>query len=245
MRLIPVLDLRAGLVVEARGGDRRYYRPIVANLHEGSNPIAWARKARDDFGARELYVADLDAIDTGRIDWSLVEELARVVPELWLDLGAREAEGWERVPERARLIAGTETLNGSASLKTMIGRLGPDRVAFSLDLRDGRPIVAEGANWNDPGDATSLAREAIDQGIDMMILLDLARVGSSRGTGTIELLKTLCRRRPSIRHVVGGGISGPAELEELAELGAFAALIGSTWRDGRINRADRERFDHD
>ncbi|GAC1310259.1 MAG: HisA/HisF family protein [Isosphaeraceae bacterium] len=238
MRLIPVLDLRAGVVVDARGGDRRYYRPAVSNLHEGSDPLAWAKKARDAFGATELYVADLDAIEGSPIAWEPIERLARIVPKLWLDPGARDANGWERLPEQARLVAGTETLNGSAELKTLVERLGPKRTVLSLDLREGRPLVAQGSSWTDPLDPRAIAREAIDQGIEEIVLLDLARVGSNKGTGSLDLLRTLSRQYSLIRWAVGGGISGRSELVELAEAGASAALIGSAWRDGRIKHAE-------
>ena len=44
MRLIPVLDLQGGAAVDVRGGDRRHYRPLGADLHGGSDPTLRARK---------------------------------------------------------------------------------------------------------------------------------------------------------------------------------------------------------
>ena len=38
MKLIPVIDLKAGEVVHARRGDRDNYRPIVSPLCRGSRP---------------------------------------------------------------------------------------------------------------------------------------------------------------------------------------------------------------
>src|SRR5947209_7775724 len=62
MRIIPVLDLKAGLAVHAVAGDRAYYQPIRSILHQGSDPIGLARAYRDKLGLSDLYVADLDAI---------------------------------------------------------------------------------------------------------------------------------------------------------------------------------------
>lgn len=237
MRLIPVLDLRAGVAVEARGGDRRYYRPLEGYSHRGCDPIAWAKAARDDFGAQELYAADLDAIETGSISRRLYDDLARIVPKLWLDPGARDAQGWERLPEKARLVVGTESWRRPAELTLLVSRLGASRIVLSLDLRDGRPLTADGSDWTDPSDPVAIARQAVDRGIEEIVLLDLARVGSNQGPGTLELLRAFRRELPTIRFGVGGGIAGQRDLVRLAELGASAVLIGSAWRSGTIPRA--------
>ena len=60
IRLVPVLDLKAGLAVHAVGGDRAHYRLVRSVLHEAGSvrlgrPIAIALW-------RTLYRADLDAI---------------------------------------------------------------------------------------------------------------------------------------------------------------------------------------
>jgi phosphoribosylformimino-5-aminoimidazole carboxamide ribotide isomerase len=40
MQVVPVIDIRAGLVVRATGGDRAAYRPIHTPLAVGSGPVA-------------------------------------------------------------------------------------------------------------------------------------------------------------------------------------------------------------
>ena len=71
-----------------------------------------------------------------------------------------------------------------------------------------------------------------------MLLLDLARVGTGRGTGTGELLSRLQRIASRVELSVGGGISGIEELIAVQEAGAAAALVGSALHDGRIGRTE-------
>ena len=64
-------------------------------------------------------------------------------------------------------------------------------------------------------------------------MLDLARVGSGGGLGTLPLVQELVRS-DCIEIVVGGGISGRRDLEEAARAGASAALVGSALHSGRF-----------
>src|SRR5262249_52086733 len=62
MRVVPVLDLKGGVVVRGVGGRRREYRPVVSRLVGSCAPADVAAAFAHHFGLRELYVADLDAI---------------------------------------------------------------------------------------------------------------------------------------------------------------------------------------
>ncbi|HYS00556.1 MAG TPA: HisA/HisF-related TIM barrel protein, partial [Gemmatimonadales bacterium] len=70
MRVIPVLDLRGGQAVLARGGRREAYAPVRSQLVDGgaaSDPLVLARAYRDVLGCDEWYVADLDALAGGAV----------------------------------------------------------------------------------------------------------------------------------------------------------------------------------
>src|SRR6185437_3283064 len=104
---------------------------------------------------------------------------------------------------------------------------------FSLDLRDGRPVVAAGADWG-TDDPRRIVEMAVAEGVESAILLDLARVGSGRGVGTVDLLESLARDHPGVEWVVGGGVAGPEDVEALGRSGASAVLVASAIHDGRI-----------
>ena len=245
MRIIPVLDLKAGQAVRAQAGDRAHYQPLRSVLHPDADPIGLARACRRLFGRSratgELYLADLDAIAGARPAVDLYAELAALGLTLWVDAGLRA--GADVVPLLAggvaTVVAGLETLRGPSALAEIIDCAGPGRVVFSLDLRDGRPLVDTTAAWGTTV-PRRLAELAIARGARRLLLLDLARVGTGRGTGTIPLLSALTATGREI--AVGGGIAGPADLSPLKHAGASAVLIGAAMHDGRIVERDLDEF---
>ena len=62
MQIIPVLDLKNGVVVHARMGQRDRYQPIETPLSPTSNPIDVAGGLLSIYPFATVYVADLDAI---------------------------------------------------------------------------------------------------------------------------------------------------------------------------------------
>ncbi|MGD0043720.1 MAG: HisA/HisF-related TIM barrel protein, partial [Isosphaeraceae bacterium] len=91
-------------------------------------------------------------------------------------------------------------------------------------------------------DLEGLSQQVLELGVCRLLLLDLARVGTGRGTGTGELLVRLRESRPLVEVSVGGGISGIEELFAVRTAGAAAALIGSALHDGRIGRKQLDRL---
>jgi len=237
MRVIPVLDVRRGRAVHAVAGDRDHYGPLASVLHPGSDPIDLASALRDVLGLRELYLADLGAIVAGLPpDLALFRAMADLGLSAWIDPGVRGPDDIPPLIEAgvARVVVGLETLIGPAALAEIVEEAGPDRVAFSLDLRDGRPIVPTVEAWG-TDDPDAIVDRALAAGVRVVIRLDLARVGTGRGPGS-------GRCRPGPEWVIGGGVAGPGDLPPLARLGCSAVLIGSALHDGRIGAADLARW---
>jgi phosphoribosylformimino-5-aminoimidazole carboxamide ribotide isomerase len=234
-RIIPVLDVLRGRAVHARGGRRSDYRPVRSALRRGSDPLALATAFRETLGLHELYLADLDAILGASPAIELYRDLAGLGLAAWVDAGLRDESAVSAIlaAGAARAIAGLETLAGRLALRSIIDAAGPDRAVLSLDLRDGRPVVAPGADWG-TDDPRRLVEMAVAEGISSVILLDLARVGSGRGVGTLGLLEGIARDFPGVAWVVGGGVAGRDEIEALGRAGASAVLVGSAIHDGRI-----------
>jgi phosphoribosylformimino-5-aminoimidazole carboxamide ribotide isomerase len=121
-------------------------------------------------------------------------------------------------------------------LRRFLDLLKPGRLIFSLDLQDGRPLTRIEA-WRDlPPE--HIAATAVEMGIERLLILDLARVGTGAGIGTEALATNLCRQFPRLELIGGGGIRGPADLQQLASAGYHAALVASALHDGRITRRD-------
>ena len=84
---MPVVDLKDGIVVHARRGQRAGYAPLSSPLVEGCEPVAVARALCAVCRTSRLYVADLDALGGRPADEATLEGLASVA-ETWVDAGA-------------------------------------------------------------------------------------------------------------------------------------------------------------
>jgi phosphoribosylformimino-5-aminoimidazole carboxamide ribotide isomerase len=251
LRVIPVLDLRAGRAVLARGGRRDTYAAVRSVLTGtggekgegagagGGDPVPLARAYIEDLGCDECYIADLDAIAGARVQGPLLRQLAGLGAALWIDAAVTEparARGLIRLGA-ARVIVGLETLSSVRALAAVLEATGPERVVFSLDLRDGAPVVRPGVAAR--ATPLDLARAAIDAGVTSLLVLDVARVGSGRGVDD-RLVSVLRAAHPDVQLFAGGGIASVPEIERLADLGLDGVLVATALHDGRLRRADLE-----
>lgn len=238
MRILPVIDLKGGQVVRGAGGRRREYRPVTSRLTASPDPVAVASAFRKHFGLADLYVADLDAIENGQPAWPTYEAIRTQGFGLWVDAGVRDVQDALRLAGAGieQTVLGLETLGGPDTLDEILRRLPPERVVFSLDLKDGRPLG--GPAWGI--DLRAIISRAALAGIRRAIILDLARVGGRAGTGTDVLTSALAAAHPDVEFIAGGGIRDLADLLRLRRLGIRGALVASAFHDGRIVPADLE-----
>jgi phosphoribosylformimino-5-aminoimidazole carboxamide ribotide isomerase len=232
MQLIGVVDVKSGRAVRACGGMRETYAPLrmTAGIEINGDPLALARVYVNTFGLDAVYAADLDAIVGREIDDEALAGLAAIAP-LWVDAGVASPERARHVIAlgAAKAIVGLETLTSFEALSAIGTAVGTDRTAFSLDLRSGVPIT----NLRDAS-AEEIAARAVDAGIGVMIVIDLARVGRATGPD-FELLARVRAAVPDTPLFAGGGIRGPADLVRLAEAGCTGALVASALHDGVLS----------
>jgi len=237
VRIIGVVDLLAGRTVHARAGQRETYRPVTsvaATAIESGDALALARSYVARLGLTELYAADLDAIMGGASQDTLVAALAAVAVPLWLDAGVSSADRARHALAlgAARVVVGLETLPSYGALREICAAVGGDNVAFSLDLREGDPVVASGGiPSGEP--AHLVAARARDAGAGAVIVIDLARVGTARGLD-LELIARVREAAPGPLLLAGGGVRGLDDLARLADAGCDGALVATALHDGRI-----------
>jgi phosphoribosylformimino-5-aminoimidazole carboxamide ribotide isomerase len=241
VRIIGVVDLLAGRAVHARAGQRETYRPVTSvagTAIESGDALALARSYVARLGLTELYAADLDAIMGGASQDTLVAALAAVGVPLWLDAGVSSVDRARHALAlgAARVVVGLETLPSYAALGEICAAVGGDNVAFSLDLRDGDPVVASGGI--PPGEPAHLvAARARDAGAGAVIVIDLARVGTGRGLD-LELIARVREAAPEPILLAGGGVRGLDDLTRLADAGCDGALVATALHDGRIGTGE-------
>jgi phosphoribosylformimino-5-aminoimidazole carboxamide ribotide isomerase len=218
VRVIGVIDLLDGRAVRAYAGQRNRYEPI-------GDAVDLARLYVDRHALKELYVADLDAIERGRPAETAIQRIADIGVPLWLDAGVWSVDGARRALElgATHVVVGLETLRSFEALHAICAGIGGERVAFSLDLRGGEPVARHEIPRESPERLVALAANA---GAGSVIVIDLARVGTRAGLD-FELLARVRNAVPGLTLLAGGGVRGTDDLERLAGAGCDGALVAT------------------
>lgn len=227
MEVIPVIDLKNGVVVHARGGARDSYQPIRTPLSPTSEPEDVVAGLLRLHSFRHLYIADLDAIERRGDHDRTCAELAARFPglELWVDNGIGDPEAASAWLQRGVgcLVAGSESQQDLRLLQALHRH---DRLILSLDFRGD---AFQGAADIATSPALWPAR---------LITMTLARVGAGQGPD-LERLAAI-RRRASDRVLLfaAGGVRGPQDLLHLADVGAAGVLVATALHSGALSAAD-------
>jgi phosphoribosylformimino-5-aminoimidazole carboxamide ribotide isomerase len=232
VQIIPVIDLKGGLVVHARRGERETYQPIRSSLARGADPVEITAALLRLHPFQTLYLADIDAIQRRGSNVGKIEAIHDAFPqvELWVDAGIADHVGltrW-RIRNLGRAVIGTECEPDAtlvAALRSMAA--GPSPV-LSLDfgahgLCGSADLLARPDAW--PGD---------------VIVMTLARVGSGAGPD-LETLAAVLAQSGGRRVFAAGGIRDADDLEAVRRLGVSGALVASSLHDGRLSASDLAR----
>jgi phosphoribosylformimino-5-aminoimidazole carboxamide ribotide isomerase len=240
MKVIPVLDIKGGHAVHAIAGQRDNYQPVKTCLTESSDPLDVAKAYRDAFGLEEMYLADLDAIAGGEPQFETYAGITNANIRLMVDAGITDEESFFTLAatDVDATIVGLESISGPEALGRIAGSEFSQKLVFSLDLKAGKPLGDLSA-WPEPS-PVSIADAALMRDVKRMIVLDLANVGTGKGTGTSELCRHVISSCPEIELITGGGIRGRDDLIRERNLGATAVLIATALHDGRIGKAEIE-----
>jgi phosphoribosylformimino-5-aminoimidazole carboxamide ribotide isomerase len=231
MRIVPVLDLKGGIVVHARRGQRADYAPLRSPLVDGCEPVSVARALCAACRTGSLYVADLDALAGRPVDVAMLARLAGVA-ELWVDAGATTPERAEALADAgvARNVVGTESLGPDTTDDRPAGAQAPP-VMLSVDLRDGRLISPRPElAGREPAAAAPLAAAL---GVRELLVIDLSRVGSGSGP-LLGAVAELAAALPELAIYAGGGVRDDDDLRALESAGATGALVATALHEGRV-----------
>lgn len=224
--IIPVLDLKGGSVVHARGGDRARYAPIRSRLSTGGDILAMAEALLSFTQSRALYIADLDAIDGRGSHRDIIADLAGRWPgiALWVDQGmAAPAAALALARSGVVPVLGSESVDDPAIAGELLAELGPERFVLSLDYRGERflgppALESESGLWP-----------------NSVIVMNLSRVGMDAGPDFARLERT--RQRAATRSVfAAGGLRDLADIDRLAAAGISGALVATALHEGRLSR---------
>jgi phosphoribosylformimino-5-aminoimidazole carboxamide ribotide isomerase len=222
--IIPVIDIRRGLVVRAVMGRRHLYRPIETPLSSSPDPVAVAAGLLKLHAFDKLYVADIDAIERHGDNMPIVARLRVRFPDidLWIDNGASTPDEVARWLDRdlGTLVLGSESQVSGDTVGAFIDN---PRIALSLDYRgedfQGPLVLLDPSHWP-----------------RSVIVMALGRVGGLEGPD-FERLATLRARGRAANCLIyaAGGVRDSQDLERLAEMELAGALVASALHDGRLD----------
>jgi phosphoribosylformimino-5-aminoimidazole carboxamide ribotide isomerase len=230
MEVIPVIDLKDGVVVHARLGLRSEYAPIKTPLSLTSRPNDVARGLLSIFPFRKFYVADLDAIEHKGDNNAALRQLGADYPDLvfWVDAGIADAHDAERWLEAGfgHLVLGSETQRDSELVRYLCRN---ERTILSLDFR-GDAFLGPVSLLNDAN--TWPAK---------IIVMTLARVGSASGPD-MNRLTTIKSRVLNRQVYAAGGVRDANDLALLARAEISGALIATSLHNGKLTGAQIARL---
>ena len=243
-RIIPVIDLKDGQVVHAVAGMRSEYRPIQSEIAENSSPEAVVTSLLSR-GARELYVADLNAIQQGIPDWASIRTVLQANMNVLLDAGMGHFDAAQQmlrfttgVRPRAtvKFVLGLESFRDREELPRIVAELGSENCCISVDLMNGRLMTKIDA-WKNLAPIELAQWVLAEQRIRSLIILDLSRVGTSHGAvhPVLDLCRKLRAESPQLEIFSGGGVRNMSDVEQFTSAGCSGVLVGTAIHCGGIS----------
>jgi phosphoribosylformimino-5-aminoimidazole carboxamide ribotide isomerase len=232
LKVIPVIDILNGAAVHAVRGRRSQYQPLKSVLCDSADPVAVAA-AFKACNFKELYIADLDAIMENGENYRILQQIVEKTGlRLLVDAGSSDLKQAQRLLKHkvAKVVIGTETLLSLDFVKAAVECFGSGKVIVSLDLKAGKVLsCSESLRSMLPVED---ARQLQSLGVEELIVLDLARVGSGEGFDLI-LLKELLDNL-TLKVLVGGGVNSLKDLATLRDMGVYGVLLATALHTGKI-----------
>ena len=250
MRIIPVLDLLSGKVVQGIGGQRKIYQPIKdSQITASTDPVKVIDDLYSKLNLDLFYIADLDSIQRpescfldNNPNYQAIIEIAKNPKfKIMVDSGCRTIENIAEILALGvdQVVLGTETIASPLLLDQAVQAYGAEKIILSIDLQEGKLLVtSERMKEISP---IKIAQYAEKLGIKAIIVLELKKVGSEAGPLN-EQLVTIASEITEIPVYTGGGVRSIDDLSILKEKNVKGALIATAFHKGTIKKEEIEEF---
>ena len=224
IKKIPVIDLKQHQAVSGKSGMRDTYTPLRTVFAPSSNPVEIAQGLKLN-GADEMYIADLDLIESQGHNIDDVKMVNTILPVMF-DGGVKNLEGFEFFLNYAyKIIVPTETLESIDEMKKIFEKYPKERIAVSVDVKNNE-LLAKHLDLN-----LAEFREILKElDPNEIILLDITGVGTEKGYNK-KLLDEFGELKDKL--IIAGGINKQS-LSELESLGIKKVLIGTSLHSGEV-----------
>ena len=228
MLIFPAIDLYGGKAVRLFKGD--YNQMTVYS----DDPVSVAR----DFeakGASWVHLVDLEGAKEGTTpNLGVVEAIARET-KLSCEIGGgiRNMETVEKYFAAGveRVILGTAAVTDRDFLCAAVEKYG-ERIAVGVDIKDSM-VAIKGWIEKSEYDAFDFCKEMQNIGVKTIICTDISKDGAMKGANH-GLYRELSEKF-DMQIVASGGVSSMDDVERLAALDIYGAIIGKAYYTGAID----------
>lgn len=228
IKKIPVIDLKQHQAVSGKSGMRDTYQPLRTVFAPSANPVEIAQGLKLN-GADEMYIADLDLIESDGHNINDVKMANTILPVIF-DGGVKNCESFEFFLDYAyKIIIPTETLESIEEMEKIFERYPKERIVISVDVKNNE-LFARNL------DLDLLEFKEILKRLDPneIILLDITGVGTEMGYNK-DLLDKFDDMKDKL--IVAGGLNRQS-IGELDSLGIKKVLIGTSLHSGEVKLLD-------
>ncbi len=228
MLIFPAIDLFDGKAVRLYKGD---YKQMTVY---SENPVDVARDF-EKAGASWVHLVDLEGAKNGTTpNLHVVEAIAKST-SLHAEIGGgiRSMETVKKYFDAgvSRVILGTAALTDEAFLREAVAAYG-ERIAVGADIKDGK-IAIKGWLETSDTDVFDFCQKMSEIGVRTIICTDISKDGAMQGTN--HALYRELSERFQMQIVASGGVSSLEDVQKLAALDLYGAIVGKAYYTGAIS----------
>lgn len=230
MIIEPAIDLKDGKVVRLLKGDFDTVHQVAEDPVETARAFAAA-------GAKYIHMVDLDGAKSGqRVNSAIVRSVTEQTGmQIELGGGIRSMADLEAVFDMGvwRAVIGSAAVTDPDFVRQAVEKYG-DRIAVGVDTQDGR---VKTAGWiEDSGlDYIAFSQSMEQLGVKTLIFTDIETDGALSGPSYARL--EALQKAVGCQIVASGGVSNNRDVERLAAMGLYGAIIGKAYYAGTIDLA--------
>ena len=237
MLIIPAIDIIDGKCVRLTKGN--YDTKIIYN----ENPVD-AAKAFENAGITHLHLVDLDGAKKSEVvNWKVLESIASQT-KLQIDFSGGIKT--KQSAQKAFDLGATQITVGSLAAKNpkefvdWIWEFGEEKLILGADVIKDK-IAIHGWQESSTKDIYSYLDYFFEEGIDYVLCTDVSKDGMLQGP-SIDLYKDILEEYEEINLIASGGVSSLEDLNQLKEIGCYAAIVGKAFYEGRISLSELSNF---
>ena len=228
MNIFPAIDLYDKKAVRLLKGD--YNQMTVYS----DNPAEFAKDFENQ-GAKFIHIVDLEGARDGTTPNLDVIKSITESTKLFVEVGGgiRNMDVVEKYISAgvSRVILGTAAVNDEAFLKEALSKYG-EKIAVGVDIKDGYVAIK---GWTEKSEYScfEFCEKMQNLGVKTLICTDISKDGAMQGTNR-ELYRELSEKF-QMDITASGGVSTIDDVESLAKMGIYGAIIGKAYYIGAIS----------